>query len=266
MGFNLMRKEDADQRGHLEQESGTARSERRAILGVDIGGTFVKASVVDKQGFMLASWQRAQTPKPATLDALIGTIKSLAKHLPAFDAISIAFPGVVKNGTILTAPNLGTEQWRGTNLADAVAQSFSRDVRILNDAIVQGLGVVKGPGLDCVLTLGTGLGCALFREGKFIAQLELGRHTARENLCYDAYVGQAAFLELKSAAWNERVRTTIDAARKLFNFDHLYLGGGNSRRLDFELNADTTIIPMTAGITGAARLWDEDWGALAGCA
>ena len=262
----MMTKEHADQFVHQERPGGAALGERRAILGVDIGGTFVKASVVDNQGFMLASWQRAQTPKPATLDALIGTIKSLAKNLPAFDAISIAFPGVVKNGTILTAPNLGTEQWRGTNLANAVGQSFGRDVRILNDAIVQGLGVAKGPGLECVLTLGTGLGCALFREGKFIAQLELGRHIARDNLCYDEYVGQAAFLELKSAAWNDRVRATIDAARNLFNFDHLYLGGGNSRRLDFDLKADTTIIPMTAGITGAARLWDEDGGALAGCA
>lgn len=261
-----MTKEHIDQFAPHEQPRGTAPAPRKAILGVDIGGTFVKASVVDSQGFMLASWQRAQTPKPATLEALIGTIKSLAKDLPAFDAVSIAFPGVVKNGTVLTAPNLGTEQWRGTNLAAAAAQSFGRDVRILNDAIVQGLGVVQGPGLDCVLTLGTGLGCALFRNRKFIAQLELGRHIARDNLCYDEYVGQAAFLALKSFAWNERVRTTIDAARNLFNFDHLYLGGGNSRRLDFELNADTTIIPMTAGITGAARLWDEDGGALAGCA
>ena len=261
-----MKEEHIDQFVPHEHPRGTAPALRKAILGVDIGGTFVKASVVDRQGFMLASWQRAPTPKPATLEALIGTIRSLAKDLPAFDAISIAFPGVVKNGTVLTAPNLGTEQWCGTNLANAVAQSFGRDVRMLNDAIVQGLGVVKGPGLDCVLTLGTGLGCALFREKKFIAQLELGRHIARDNLCYDEYIGQAAFLELKSSAWNERVRTTIDAARNLFNFDHLYLGGGNSRRLDFELNADTTIIPVTAGITGAARLWDDDGGALAGCA
>lgn len=248
------------------QAEGATAPVRRSILGVDIGGTFIKASIVDSNGFMLASWLRAQTPKPATLDAVIGTIKDLAKDLPAFDAISIAFPGVVKNGSIITAPNLGTKEWRGTNLAAAIEQSLGRDARVLNDAIVQGLGVVKGPGLDCVLTLGTGLGCALFRGGKFIAQLELGRHVARDNICYDEYVGQAAFVALKAPAWNERVRITIDAARNLFNFDHLYLGGGNSRRLDFALNADTTIIPMTAGITGAARLWDEDGGALAGCA
>ena len=163
---------------------------------------------------------------------------------------------MVRDGCIQTAPNLSNGAWQGFKLADEVRRFFGRDVRVLNDAVVQALGVTQGYGLQCLLTLGTGMGFALMRDSKFLAQLELGRHFACADFCYDTYIGHAAYLAVGPVAWNERVERTVGAVRALVNFDRLYLGGGNARHIRFALPGDVTIIPMTAGITGGARLWD----------
>ena len=100
------------------------------------------------------------------------------------------------------------------------------------------------------------------RDSMFLAQLELGRHFAFDGFCYDAYIGHAAYLAVGPISWNERVERTVGAVRALVNFDRLYLGGGNARQIRFALPRDVTIIPMTAGITGGARLWHSDNDAL----
>src|SRR6185436_19006863 len=137
-------------------------------LGVDIGGTNVKASVMDREGGLVAEQVRMPTPKPATPKTVLKAIRSLAARLPPFQRISVGFPGVVKSGTTITAPNLGTEHWAGVRLIEILSQEFGAPVRVLNDAAVQGLGVVQGQGLECVLTLGTGVGCALFRDRRLL--------------------------------------------------------------------------------------------------
>ena len=227
-------------------------------LAVDIGGTNIKAAVLDCAGHLVAAQIRTPTPKEATPHAVLEAIAGLAVQLPSIQRISVGFPGVVKGGKVLTAPNLGTEQWAGFELAGALAERFGVPARILNDAAVQGLGVVQGPGLECVMTLGTGVGCALFRDRRLLLHLELGQHRARRGKTYDQYIGQAALAKKGQQRWNARVRRAIDSVTSLTSCDTLYIGGGNARKIAFELPAHVRIVSNMAGLTGGLRLWEAD--------
>jgi polyphosphate glucokinase len=227
-----------------------------STLGIDIGGTNIKASVLDHAGGLAAEQVRSPTPKPATPRAVIEVIATLTGRLPAFQRISVGFPGVVKGGIVVTAPNLGTSLWADFNMIEALARRFKTRVRMLNDAAVQGLGVVEGRGLECVLTLGTGVGCALFRNRRLLLHLELGQHRARKGKTYDQYIGQVALVEIGSDRWNRRVRKVIGTVTGLTSCDTLYVGGGNARKLAFEMPAHVKVVSNTAGITGGVRLWE----------
>lgn len=240
-------------------DHGVERSELGSgILSIDVGGTWIKAAVVDHAGRLLHPMDRAPTPKPATPEATLNVMRELSTAMGDFGRVSVAFPGVVRNGRTLTAPNLGNDHWLNFDLANAATRHFGRPTRILNDAIVQGLGVATGPGLEVIATLGTGLGFAIFRDGRFLVQLELGRHLACDGLNYDSYVGHGAFLAEGPDVWRDRVKRTLLAIRNLVNFDRLYLGGGNAQRIDFDLPRDITIVPITSGVKGGARLWHRD--------
>jgi polyphosphate glucokinase len=227
-------------------------------LGVDIGGTNMKASVLDAAGVLAAEQLRSPTPKPATPQAVLETIARLAAQLPPFQRISVGFPGVVNGGKVATAPNLGTNYWAGFPLIAALADRFGTPARLLNDAAVQGLGVVEGHGLECVLTLGTGVGCALFRNRRLLLHLEFGQYYARKRKTYDQYIGQAALLKKGPQRWNRRVRKVIDTVTELTSCDVLYVGGGNARKLAVEMPPHVRIVSNTAGVTGGIRLWEPE--------
>src|SRR5262245_12080799 len=110
-------------------------------LGVDVGGTNIKASILDCLGGLAADQVRAPTPRRATPQAVLDTIERLVGDLPAFHRISVGFPGVVKGGRVITAPNLGTDYWANFKLIEALSMRYSVPARMLNDAAVQGLGV-----------------------------------------------------------------------------------------------------------------------------
>jgi polyphosphate glucokinase len=227
-------------------------------LAVDIGGSSIKVAVLDCAGHLVAAQVRAPTPKEATPQAVLETIASLSVQLPSIQRISVGFPGVVKGGKVLTAPNLGTGHWAGFELMGALSQRFGVPARVLNDAAVQGLGVVEGHGLECVLTLGTGVGCALFRNHRLLLHLELGQHRARRGKTYDQYIGQAALAKKGTQRWNRRVRRAIDTVTSLTSCDVLYIGGGNARKIAFEVPSHVRIVSNTAGLTGGLRLWEPD--------
>jgi polyphosphate glucokinase len=227
-------------------------------LGVDIGGSRIKASVLDRDGALLVSQIGTATPTPAQPQAVLDAIAGLAAGLPPFDRISVGFPGVVKGGGVITAPNLGTDYWADFRLIEVLSQRLSAPVRMLNDAAVQGLGVVEGPGLECVLTLGTGVGCALFRDRRLLLHLEFGQMMRSKGQNYDAYVGQQALVAKGVERWNRRVRRTIDTVTGLTSCDRLYIGGGNARKLAFALPAHVRVASNIAGITGGVRLWEPE--------
>jgi polyphosphate glucokinase len=228
------------------------------ILCVDIGGTLIKTATVNTIGALISDFVTTQTPKPSTPDAIVDLISNVVKSLPAFGRVSVGFPGVVGKHHIKTAPNLGTHHWSEFDLEEVLRHKLGAPVRVLNDAIVYGLGVAKGPGRECVLTFGTGMGCALFCNGTAFFGLELGQHYAADDFNYDQYIGHAAYVELGVDAWNERAQRVISAVQALTNVDHLYIGGGNSRRITFELPPWASVVPPATGISGGARLWRSE--------
>lgn len=225
-------------------------------LAFDIGGTRLKASVLGPTGRMIEEPRRIDTPHPAKPEDVVGLLVELVQPFGAFDRISIGFPGVVRRGRVVTAPNLGNEMWHGFALADVLAARLGKPARMMNDATVQGLGVIAGRGLECVITLGTGMGFALFDRGYPAPHLELSQHPVHKGDTYDQWIGNAALHDIGQKSWNRRVRKAIDIIATLVNYDTLAIGGGNAKRIDFSLPPRVRIVSNDAGITGGIRLWD----------
>lgn len=226
-------------------------------LAIDIGGSNLKAGLLDRDGRMLGEQVKVATMHPSPPDRVVPALVELAGRLGSFDRISVGFPGVVSGGIVRTAPNLGTMEWAGYDLAGALHERLGKPVRMLNDATVQGLGVISGHGLECVITLGTGFGFALYQEGRLSAHLELSQHVIRKEMTYDQYVGVAALKKVGLKRWRRRVERVLKQLRVLVNFDTLYIGGGDARKLDMDLPPDVHIVRNEAGITGGVRLWDS---------
>src|SRR5947208_1215493 len=225
-------------------------------LAVDIGGTGVKLALLDDKGRIIGKSLRVPTPMPPVApEALAATIDAAAAPLGQFDRASVGFPGMVRNGRVLTAPHLGTEVWAGFDLQQALAERWKKPVRVMNDADVQGFGAIKGKGVEFVLTLGTGAGTSLFYTGKILPHLELTHHPIKGDMTYDEYVGRAALEKIGKKKWNKRVERIIGILRTVVNFDHLYIGGGNSKAVKFELPADVSLVSNMDGLLGGIALW-----------
>jgi polyphosphate glucokinase len=224
-------------------------------LAIDIGGTGLKATLVDGAGTILADRLRVDTPYPATPERMVDTLVKLVEPLPSFDRISIGFPGVVRGNNVITAPHFGTEQWRKFPLATKLSQRLGKPARLLNDADVQGYGAIRGRGLEFVITLGTGLGSALFRDGELMPHMEFAHYPIRGKRTFNQYVGNAALKQIGVKRWNRRVERVIEAFRTLFLFDTLYIGGGNAKKVTLELPRDVKIVSNEMGLTGGIRLW-----------
>lgn len=230
----------------------------KGILAIDVGGTGLKAAVIDATGHMLTDRVRVETPHPCPPAVLVSKVAEMVKPFPAFDRIAIGFPGVVRDGHVLTAPNLGTEDWSGFNLAAKLSEALGgHPARLINDAEMQGFAIVSGKGLEMVLTLGTGAGTALFRDGELMPHMELAHHPVHGGKTYDEYLGNAAFEKKGKKHWSKRVHEVIDLLYVLLHYDRLYLGGGNSKHVEGELPASVTIASNDAGIEGGAGLWRQ---------
>jgi len=228
------------------------------ILAIDIGGSHIKATLLNKDGAQLSEYKKLETPQPATPEKVLQTIKTLAAGLPGFDKISAGFPGYIKRGVVKTAPNLGTESWKDYDLQSALANMFNCPAKVVNDADLQGIGVVSGKGLEMVITLGTGFGTALLEDGKLLPHLELAHHPIKTGKVYDDYIGEEAFEKKGKERWNNRVKKVIGILKTVFNYDRLYISGGNARNIDFNLDDNITIVNNREGIKGGARLWKDE--------
>jgi len=242
---------------HAQSSGEVASTGRTRTLAIDVGGTGLKASIVDESGRLLTDRARIDTPVGAPPKEIVQALVQLVQPLGAYDRVSVGFPGVVREGRVLTAPNLGNKGWKGYDLAGALARALGKPVRAANDADVGGLAVISGKGVEMVVTLGTGFGTGLYLDGHLGPHLELSHHPFRKGETYDEQLGNAARKRIGKKKWNKRVRRAIDNLRTLTSFDHLYIGGGNAKKIDFELDPDVTIVDNTAGLAGGVALWRE---------
>jgi polyphosphate glucokinase len=227
------------------------------ILAIDIGGTGLKAAVLNYDGEMVTERVRIKTPHPCTPEILLEALIKLVEPFSGYDFVSVGFPGVVRKGKIITAPNLGTEALRGFDLRAALEQRLGKPVRVVNDADMQGLGVIEGHGVEMVITLGTGFGTALFLDGELGPHLEIAHLPFRKGQTYDQQLGDKARKKIGNKKWSRRVLRAIENLRTLTNFDRLYIGGGNASRLKVELPPDVKIVSNEYGVQGGAWLWRE---------
>jgi polyphosphate glucokinase len=244
-------------------------------LAIDCGGTGLKASVLDIDGTLRAKPVRVPTPYPLPTERFIDALAGLAADLPRADRATVGVPGMIRHGVVIVTPHYVTEsgprsrpvpalvdQWTGFDARAALTERLGMPTLVLNDAEVHGAGVVTGVGLELVLTLGTGLGCALFDGGRLAPHLELSQAPVKWGLSYDTYIGDKERRRLGPAFWSRRVRRVVEALRPVFVWDRLYLGGGNARVISPEVLAglgdDVVIVPNTAGIVGGVRAWDLD--------
>src|SRR5215470_16658525 len=150
-----------------------AKKRSPRTLAIDIGGTGLKMIVLDERGRPITERARVETPHPATPAAVLRALRSLMRRQGPFDRVSVGFPGVVQEGVVRTAPNLHSS-FQGFDLAKAIARAAGKPTRVCNDADVQGLGDIRGKGVEMAITLGTGMGSALYIDGRLVPNLELG--------------------------------------------------------------------------------------------
>jgi polyphosphate glucokinase len=224
-------------------------------LAIDIGGTGLKMQALSPEGQPISDRLRLPTPEPATTDAILTGLDELKVSVPLFDRISVGFPGVVKEGKTLTAANLDPG-WVGFPLAKVLEKRWGKPVRMANDGAVQGYGVVQGKGVELVITLGTGMGSALFTQGVLCPGLELGHHPWRKKT-YEDYLGKRGLLKYGAKRWNKLVKLAVAQTAATFNWDTLYIGGGNSKKVTLKHGPEIKIISNEEGLLGAMALWRD---------
>lgn len=242
-------------------------------LAVDCGGGGIKASVLDDAGTMRAQPVRATTPYPLPPALLVRTIAALAGQLPPAGRVTVGMPGMLRHGVVVSTPHYVTKagprtrvlpelvlHWAGFDMRTALEDTLGVPALVLNDAEVHGAGVVAGAGLEMVVTLGTGLGNAVFDGGVLAPHVELSQGPIRWGLTYDDFIGEHERLRLGDAHWSRRVRRLVESLRPMYLWDRLYLGGGNARRISpavlDRLGDDVVVVPNSAGIIGGVRAWE----------
>jgi polyphosphate glucokinase len=225
-------------------------------LAVDIGGSGIKVILLDAAGKPLTDRARVATPRPATPRAVIAAIAGLAKEQGDFDRVSVGFPGVVRKGVTESAWNLHPT-WIGVDLAKTLGKALGRPVRAANDADVQGYGVVAGKGVELVITLGTGFGSALFVDGRLAPNLQLAHHLLRKRRTFEDDLGAKALRKAGKKRWNRRLERAIRDLGSMFNYDALWIGGGNAEKVRLDLPDNVRIVPNIEGLLGGIALWRD---------
>jgi polyphosphate glucokinase len=225
-------------------------------MTIDIGGSGLKAMLLDAAGKPVSERQRVVTPTIPTPRAVLKGLDKLRKLMPPFDRVSVGFPGVVKHGYTYLAFNLHPLWAKGFPLQAELQKRWKKPVRVGNDADVQGYGAIQCKGVELTLTLGTGLGSALFTDGHLVPGLELGHHPWKTKT-YEDYLGRRGLDKFGKKAWNKFLLQAILQTEKLFNWDYLYLGGGNTKKITVALPQNVKIVPNQTGLLGGVALWRE---------
>jgi polyphosphate glucokinase len=240
------------------------------ILGIDIGGTGIKGAPVDtRSGRLLADRHRIPTPQPATPDAVTEVVAELARYFKWTGPSGTTFPAVIKDGVARTAANVD-KSWIGTNAAERFSRVIGGDVTVVNDADAAGIaevsfGAGKGQtGVVIMVTLGTGIGSAVFHGGVLVPNTELGHLKMGKRDAEDR--AAESVRETKDLSWKEwakRLNDYFAMLELLFSPDLFIVGGGVSKKADKFLpllQTTAEVVPAQllneAGIVGAAMAHD----------
>jgi polyphosphate glucokinase len=236
------------------------------ILGIDIGGTGIKGAPVDtERGVLLADRHRIPTPQPATPDAVSDVVAEVAKYFEWSGAVGCTFPAVIKNGVAYSAANVD-KTWNGADAEMKLQRKTGCRLLLLNDADAAGIaemrfGAGKGHmGVVIMVTLGTGIGSALFFEGRLIPNTELGHIEIRGKDAERRASDHAR--EVKDLSWDKWAKYVdeyLDRLEALFSPDLFIIGGGVSKKhekfvpmLNTRAQIVTAQLLNEAGIVGAA--------------
>ena len=223
-------------------------------LAVDIGGTGMKMLALDHHGRPLTERLRVLTPDPPTPARMLAALEKMREQMPDFDRVSVGYPGVIKQGVVLTAVNLHPK-WVGFPLEAELKKRWKKPVRVANDAAIQGFAAIRGKGVEMILTLGTGLGSAIYSDGHCVP-LELGHHPWLKKT-YEDYLGRQGLKKHGAKKWNKLVAMAIEQTLHTFNWDHLYIGGGNTKKLKLGEHPHITIVSNLDGLMGGLALWRD---------
>ncbi|MCW2720576.1 ROK family protein [Pseudonocardia sp.] len=239
-------------------------------LAIDVGGSGLKAAVLSPDGELLSVRERRETPYPCTPGVLLDELAALAAAQPAYDRVSVGFPGAIRRGrvrdvTAFVRPAPGKdpdpklkELWANYDLETALAQRFGKPVRVANDADVQGCAVIEGHGMELVITLGTGVGCATFFDGALLPHMELSHGRFGDGTSIEVACGDHERQKIGKEKWRERVLDALEAFEQMVLPDHVYIGGGNAKKLDPDtLGPNRTVVPNVSGLLGGIALWER---------
>jgi polyphosphate glucokinase len=248
----------------------TMQSGTKTLVGVDVGGTGVKAAVVDLSNGQATGRIRVETPQPATPDAVAAAVAGLVAKLPGTGTIGCTLPGVVTDGILRTAAHIDPS-WVGVHASTVFARATDRACVVLNDADAAGFaearfGAARGVrGLVLMVTIGTGVGTALLNNGALVANSELGHLFIGEHLA-DDWVSDAARVreELTWKRWMQRLDRYLTQLHELMWPELIVIGGGMAKHADKFLDRVDPGCPVhiaqlgnLAGIVGAALAADE---------
>lgn len=224
-------------------------------LSIDIGGSHVKAAVVDARGRMCGDRERDDTPARLDRKRLLRAVLDLVDPLDGYDRVAVGVNGLVHGGVLYSLPASGNRDLRGFRLAAELERKLRVPVRLYNDATLHALGAIRRRGVEVTITLGTGLGAAVFIDGRQGPRLELLPCPDGDGTRGGHY-GDAALEQLGRRKWSARVGRLVRALRVITNFDHLYIGGGNADELRLELPDDVSIVESSCAFTGGARAYE----------
>lgn len=237
------------------------------LLGVDIGGSGIKAAIVDaKTGKLVSKRKRLPTPKPSKPKAVAEVINQLIEDLNWQGPVGVSFPTIIKNGKALHYSNLH-KKWKGTQVDELLNKHCKQDFYVLNDADAAAMAVMKfgagkgKNGLVITITLGTGIGSGVFFNGKLISNFELGRIYGKKGDIMESFAADSARKreKLSYKEWGKRLDFFLSHVEQSFHPELIIIGGGISKKMkEFEkyITIDTPVIPAkllnNAGIIGAA--------------
>lgn len=242
------------------------------VLGIDIGGSAFKGAPVDtKTGRLLAERHRVEIQSPCSLRDGLAAARAIVKHFNWKGPVGIGFPGIIENGRIGEVGNLG-DVWVGQNGAAIFRRATGCSVRLINDADAAGLAEMQfgrgrgKTGTVILLTFGTGIGSALFHNGRLLPNAELG-HIPWRGKPFERYAAASVRkrARLDWPVWAARVNVYLSVVERLFAPRLLILGGGVSKKAEKFLpyiKARAKVVPARlhndAGIAGAALAWEQE--------